>query len=145
MSSFRKVTEDFYVSPQIEPENVSTAAEDGITLIIINRPDAEMFGQPSTALIKEAAETNDIAFLSVPIVAPPQMSDIDAMIDALRSNHGKKTLAFCRSGTRSITLWAYAMAKLGEMSVESILSHAEIAGYDLSGHRSAFAALTNEA
>ncbi|MGJ3263298.1 MAG: beta-lactamase hydrolase domain-containing protein [Salinarimonas sp.] len=42
-------------------------------------------------------------------------------------------LAFCRSGTRSATLWAFTQA--GVRGPDEILSIAGSAGYDLSGLR----------
>ena len=76
-----------------------------------------------------------MVFLHIPIIAPPEIPDINATLAALEEFQGKKILAFCRSGTRSATLWAYAMAKSNRMEVDDILKAAEAAGYDLSGHR----------
>ena len=39
MTSFRRVTDSFSVSPQISPADVAQAAAEGVTLIINNRPD----------------------------------------------------------------------------------------------------------
>lgn len=144
MSSFRKVTENFYVSPQITPEDVEIASDEGFGLIIINRPDAEMFGQPSTAEIEDVAKSKGIEFLSIPITTPPEMVDINATLNALEAHDGSKVLAFCRSGTRSVTLWAYAMAKLGTLDVSKIISCAADAGYDLSGHSEILNSFTKE-
>jgi uncharacterized protein (TIGR01244 family) len=52
------------------------------------------------------------------------------MINALATAQGK-TLAYCRSGTRSTLLWALAQAKSG-MSPEEIALAAMKAGYDVS-------------
>jgi uncharacterized protein (TIGR01244 family) len=52
------------------------------------------------------------------------------MIAALNSTQGK-TLAYCRSGTRSTLLWALAQAKNG-ISPEEIALAAMKAGYDVS-------------
>ena len=63
------------------------------------------------------------------------------MIAALEGAEGK-TLAYCRSGTRSTLLWALAKAKTG-MSAEEIARLAGNAGYDITPVRAmveAFAA-----
>ena len=39
MTEFRRVTEDFSVSPQIELADMAEAAAQGFTLVINNRPD----------------------------------------------------------------------------------------------------------
>ena len=49
-------------------------------------------------------------------------------------------LAYCRSGTRSITLWAMARAKAGA-DPDALVKAAADAGYDLSGARATLAAL----
>ena len=42
-------------------------------------------------------------------------------------------LAFCRSGTRSITTWSIGQALSGAMSRGDLVSLGRAAGYDLSG------------
>jgi uncharacterized protein (TIGR01244 family) len=42
-------------------------------------------------------------------------------------------LAFCRSGTRSITTWSIGQAMSGAMSRGELVSLGRAAGYDLSG------------
>lgn len=136
MHSFRKITDQFYVAPQIEPDDVDLAAQEGFGAIIMNRPDGETPDQPPTAFIIDRAEANNLPFIHIPIAAPPELSDIRKTADALKENEGKKVLAFCRSGTRSTTLWAYAMAMEKAMSVDEIVQTAMNGGYDLSPHRS---------
>ncbi len=141
MHNFRQITDHFYAAPQIEPDEIDLAAKEGFAAIIMNRPDGETPDQPATALIKDRADANGLPFIHIPITAPPQMSDVKATLEALKTYEGKKVLAFCRSGTRSTTLWAYAMAMDKSMSVDEILSAAMNGGYDLSPHRPALDAL----
>ena len=42
-------------------------------------------------------------------------------------------LAFCRSGTRSITVWAQGQAESGDRAREELVRLGRNAGYDLSG------------
>ncbi|MAP93412.1 MAG: TIGR01244 family phosphatase [Ponticaulis sp.] len=134
MHSFREVTDNFFVSPQISVEDVETAHKSGFETLIMNRPPGETPDQPDTQAIVDAASGNVMTFFHIPITAPPQMPDVDATIDALEQSAGKKVLAFCRSGTRSVTLWAYAMAKMKSLEPMEIISKAGAAGYDLSPH-----------
>ena len=52
----RPLEDRLHVSPQILPEEVQTAADQGYRAIISNRPDAEEPGQPMTEDIRAAAE-----------------------------------------------------------------------------------------
>ena len=56
MSEFKRVTPDFAVAAQLEPEDVARAAAEGFQTIIVNRPDGEAPGQPAADAIKAAAE-----------------------------------------------------------------------------------------
>ena len=57
------------------------------------------------------------------------MPQVDAMKGALEANDGK-TLAFCRSGTRSTLLWALARVHMGD-DPDAVEAAAAEAGYDL--------------
>jgi sulfide:quinone oxidoreductase len=130
MSKFVPVTADFAVAPQIAVSDVQAAAVAGFRRIINNRPDYEQPGQPTDAALAEAAAAAGLAWRFAPIVAPT-IDAVDAMAAALAEPG--PMLAFCRSGTRSITLWALAQAKRKAMTADDILTAARGAGYDL-GH-----------
>ena len=99
------------VSGQIAPHEVAGLAEQGITILVNNRPDGEEAGQPLAADIEAAAEQAGIAYRFVPIIRGIGPADIEAMQEAWREAEGGKLLAFCRSGTRS----AFACA-LGDIA-----------------------------
>jgi uncharacterized protein (TIGR01244 family) len=128
MTHFRKVTETFAVSPQISVADIATAASDGVTLVINNRPDGEEPGQPAGAAIEGAARKAGLDYIHIPIRGQPSPAQVEAMRTAILQASGN-VLAYCRSGTRSITAWA-----LGSVEPrESVLGLARGAGYDLSG------------
>ncbi|MGP1351783.1 MAG: TIGR01244 family sulfur transferase [Parasphingopyxis sp.] len=139
---FRTVTDNFLASPQISTDDVAEAAKMGVTLIINNRPDDEDPGQPAGAAIAAAAQDAGMAYVAIPVThAGFSVPQVEAMREALDGNDGK-TLAFCRSGTRSTLLWALAEAHDGR-DPETIAGEAAEAGYDVSPIRSimdAFAA-----
>lgn len=139
---FRTVTDSFLASPQISTDDVTEAANQGVTLIINNRPDEEDPNQPSGASIAAAAQDAGLAYVAIPVThAGFSVPQVEAMRTALDDNSGK-TLAFCRSGTRSTLLWALAEAHDGR-DPESVANEAANAGYDVSPIRSimdAFAA-----
>ncbi len=127
---FRKVTNSFYAAPQISVDDVAAAQEMGVTLIINNRPDGEEPSAPQGDEIAAAAKAAGIDYMAIPVThAGFSRPQIDAMGAALEHNGGK-TLAYCRSGTRSTLLWALAQAAGGE-SPRVIAVRAEEAGYDV--------------
>ena len=135
MSDFRTVTPAFSVAPQISVADLSAAAAQGFARVINNRPDGESPGQPSSAEIETAARAAGLDYLWIPIVGGPSPAQADAMFAALED--GRKTLAFCRSGTRSITAWALGQARAGATGADELADLGERAGYDLSWLRGA--------
>ncbi len=132
---FRTLSDTMLASPQITPGDVAKAADEGVTLIINNRPDDEAPGQPSGASIEAAARKAGLDYMLIPVThAGFSLPQVEAMTGALEANAGK-CLAFCRSGTRSTLLWALTRAHLGDHPDE-IEAAAEKAGYDVAPVRS---------
>jgi len=130
MTQFRKVTDALSVSPQITPDEAQTAAADGFVLIINNRPDGESPDQPSGRQIESAARAAGADYLYIPISGRPSAEQARAQAEAVAEARGP-VLAFCRSGTRSITTWALGEAARGRDPGELVRLAAD-AGYDLS-------------
>jgi uncharacterized protein (TIGR01244 family) len=128
MTAFRKVTDSFAVSPQISTADIAAAAADGVTLVINNRPDNEDAGQPPGAMIEAAAKQAGLDYIHIPIVGRATPTQVEAMKAAISASSGK-VLAYCRSGTRSITAWALG----ADAPSETVLSQSRAAGYDLTG------------
>lgn len=129
MNQFRKVTAEFSVSPQITADDARAAAVSGVKLIINNRPDGEAPDQPAAAEIEAAALAAGAAYRHLPITGRPTAEQARAQAEAV-AGAGGPTLAFCRSGTRSITAWAMGEAAKGRDRAE-LLRLAAAAGYDL--------------
>lgn len=140
MSDFRRVTDSFYVAPQIQGADIPEAAAKGFTTLIANRPDGEDPGQMPLAASQAAAEAVGLTFVAIPIRGTPGPEAVAQTAAAIAAAKGP-ILAYCRSGTRSVTLWAFATAKIGAMSTADILVAAKGAGYDLSGHAPALEAV----
>ena len=135
MSAFRTVTPTFSVAPQIGAEDLTIAAAEGFARVINNRPDGEAPGQPTNAAMEAAARAAGLDYLWIPVTGGPTPSQADAVHAATRD--GVKSLAFCRSGTRSITAWALGQARSGAMAADDLIPLGEAAGYDLSWLRGA--------
>lgn len=131
MSHFRRLSDSVIASPQISLDDVETAQEEGVTLIICNRPDDEDPGQPSSNSIRQAAAEKGIDYVWIPITDGQfSQAQVSQMADALSSAEGR-VLAYCRSGTRSTLLWALAEASKGG-DPDQLARQAIAAGYDLS-------------
>lgn len=127
----REISPRFFVSPQITETDLAAAKEKGIQSIICNRPDGEGADQPTFTELSRTAKRLGIAMVYIPIsgglVGDGDAADFRGALDGLP----KPILAYCRSGTRSATLWSLAQAK--EMPLTSIIGATKAAGYDMSG------------
>ena len=123
----------FTASPQLSPADVGAAASLGFKAIINNRPDGEGDDQPRSDEIEAAARASGLEYRHIPVVGG-QISDEDiAAFQAALEEVTGPVLAFCRTGTRSTTLWALSEAQ--RMSSDALIKAAGEAGYDLSGLR----------
>lgn len=133
MTPIADVSPTFSVAGQLDPADVPRLAEQGYSTLICNRPDGEAPGQPDAASMRAAAEGAGIAFHHIPVAGGQFPAAALASFRHARRAAGGRTLAYCRSGTRSITL--DALANPDGLSVDERLDAAARAGYDLSGLR----------
>lgn len=126
----RKVSDDFAVSPQIQPGDLPGIAREGYVAVICNRPDGEEPGQPDADSIRKAAEAAGIAFHHIPVSGGEFPEAAVAAFRAVRLGTKGKVLAFCRTGARSITL--EALANPHGLDADERIEQARAAGYDLS-------------
>ena len=131
MSDFRTVTSRLAVSGQILPADLAEARAEGFTLIVNNRPDGEAPGQPTAAEIESAAGALDLACIHIPVSGRPTAEQAAAVHRAMAGAQGG-TLAFCRTGTRSIMTWALGELAAGTTGRDELIRLAADAGYDLS-------------
>ena len=127
----KRISEELSVSPQIGPADVSALKILGFRSIVCNRPDGEGADQPSFEEIEAAARDAGLEARYLPVkTGLVQDADADAFGVALRELPGP-VFAYCRSGTRSATLWALSQAATRPMA--DILAAAKSAGYDMNG------------
>lgn len=142
MTDFRPLTPGFSVAPQLTEADIARAGQLGFRTLFNNRPDGEQPGQLTSAQARAAAEAAGMAYFEAPFAGPPPPGAVEATVQLL-SEAETPILAYCRSGTRSTTVWALAQAKRKAMTTQDILAAASGAGYDLSGARSVLDALSN--
>lgn len=129
----RPLTDTYAVSPQIEAEDMPAIADRGYGTIINNRPDAEVSPAHQSATLREAAERAGLEWRENPVANGAMTEDnVTAQREMLAEATGP-VLAYCRSGTRSATVWAIGEAE--NRSAEAILGDASRGGYDLAGLR----------
>ena len=130
MVDIRKVTDGFAVAPQISEDDLPAIAAAGYKTIIANRPDGEGgIDQPRMGAIRTRAESLGLAFVAIPFSGAPTTEILERFGAAL-AEAPAPVLAYCRTGTRSITAWALTHA--GQGAGAEIIDAAAGAGYDLS-------------
>jgi len=126
----KRINANLSVSGQIMPEAVAAVAEAGFRSIICNRPDGEGADQPGFAEIEAAAKVAGLQAAYQPVISG-KVTDSDAQaFGALFASLPKPVFAYCRTGTRSATLWSLSEAAQGRPLPE-ILSATKAAGYDM--------------
>ncbi len=129
----RQITPRFYAAPQIDPGDMPALSEAGITLILCNRPDAEVPPSHQHAALQAAAEAQGIAFAYQPLTHQTMTPDVIAQNRALGVARDETVLAYCASGTRSTIAWALGQA--GTQPADDLIAAARAGGYDLAHMR----------
>lgn len=123
------LNETIAVAPQITVEDMANLAAAGYSTVINNRPDGEQPGQPVSDDLRAAAERHGMTFLHQPVVGGEiTQAQVDAFARTLENTHGP-VAAFCRSGMRSVMLWA--LANSGTADIDALVATARAAGFDL--------------
>lgn len=127
----KAINSQISVAPQVKPEDMADFAQQGFRSVICNRPDGEGADQPSFEEIEAAASKLGMEARYLPIVAG-KVGDTDAEeFGRLMESLPKPILAYCRTGTRSATLWSLSQAE--KLPLSDILSKTKAAGYDMAG------------
>jgi len=127
----KTINAEISVAPQITPDEVQKLADQGFRALICNRPDGEAADQPNFSEIEAAAKKAGLEIRNLPVVSG-KVSDQDAAdFGAAMQELPRPILAYCRTGTRSATLWSLSQAN--RMSVADILAATKAAGYDMGG------------
>lgn len=127
----KTLTSELSVSPQLSIADIKSAKEQGFKAIICNRPDGEAGDQPTFAEIEKAAKKLGLETHYLPIVAGKVTdTEVAAFREALIALPGP-VLGYCRTGTRTATLWSLSQAST--LPLAKILAVTKAAGYDMGG------------
>ena len=124
-----QLSESLSVSDQITPADVAAIAAAGFKILINNRPDNEVQGQPGSDEISAAAETAGLAYYHLPVTAWDFPAFDFQQMAGLINNSETPAFAFCRSGTRCTNLW---VATRDPEQRDASVVHARQLGYDVS-------------
>lgn len=126
----KRINDSVSVSGQISVDDVAAIKAAGFKAIVNNRPDGEAPDQPANAEIKAAADAAGLSYHFIPMgregVSPEMVEQTRMALD----DAGGPVICFCRTGTRSTTLWALSQA--GRQPAKDIVLSAANAGYDMS-------------
>ena len=125
-----KVSDEYAVSAQITAADVEAIVASGAKSLICSRPDGEANDQPTFREIEAVAENAGLEVAHVPVISgmvnEKNVDDFLAVVERLE----KPIHAYCRTGTRSITLWTLYQRRLG-VPDDELLARARACGYDL--------------
>ena len=128
----KPITAKLSVSEQVLPQDLVGLSAAGFKSILCNRPDGEGADQPAFAEIEAAAAALGMQAAYLPIVSG-KVGDADATaFGDLMDSLPKPILAYCRTGTRSATLWSLSEGGRGRPLPE-IITTTKAAGYDMAG------------
>ena len=126
----KRINDHVSVAPQIRPEDFASLKAMGFSSVVNNRPDGEAPDQPTTATMQAAAAAAGLDYHYIPLgrdgVSPEMVEQTRSVLEGSAG----PVLCYCRSGTRSTTLWALSQA--GSMPADEIVEAAAHAGYDMS-------------
>ncbi|MDB4837469.1 TIGR01244 family sulfur transferase [Marinomonas sp.] len=139
MSSIVQLDNEYFVAPQVLEKELRELKAQGFEQIINNRPDGESEEQPFGESIRLQAEALGLGYINNPVDLSKLFKEqVDTQKEALLT--GKKTLAFCRTGTRSSVLWVLLENDKGN-DYEELVSMVSGKGFDLSRCMNAMAPL----
>ena len=128
-----RINENLSVSAQISAPEVAESAALGFTGVINNRPDNEEPGQPASDTMKSAATEAGLAYAHIPVRGPAITEATVRTFQAALAESEGPVLAYCRSGTRSLTLWTLGEVLDGRMAKDDVVPFGIKHGFDLTG------------
>lgn len=100
-----KVSDQFFVSPQIDYNDVKALADAGYKTIINCRPEGEEASQPLSKALNKAAKKANISYHFIPFKPGRATAEDRTNFQAALDQSSGPVLAFCRSGMRARGLY----------------------------------------
>jgi uncharacterized protein (TIGR01244 family) len=129
----KQVTTKLWIAPQPTAADFEEAKANGIRRIINNRPDGEDQDQPTAKESAAKATELSLSYVHIPVVPGKVTTEkVRAFQTALAEADGP-VLAHCKTGTRSLTLWAIGEVLDGRMTDAEVDGLGSRMGADLAG------------
>ena len=133
MTAYVKINDKIAIAGQLALEDFPGVAAAGFKGVVNNRPDGEEPTQPTSAEEAAAAAAAGLAYAHIPVTgASITEGDVRALQAVLAKTDGE-TLVHCRSGTRSLTLYAIGEVLDGRMDRNAVIPFGADIGIDLRG------------
>lgn len=124
------INEQFSACAQIAASDIPALVTAGYVAIINNRPDGESPDQPPQSDIETAAKAAGLPYYFLPVGRDGLSPELIAQTEKIIEEADGPVFAFCRTGTRSTTVWALSQG--GKITSNEIISAAAGGGYDVS-------------
>ena len=102
--NIEQINQKFYVTAQIDVEDLENLKLEGFDSIVCNRPDHEEPDQPLAVDLEQECKKLGLKFLHLPMTAPIYNEVNKAPLLELL-NGAEKTLGFCKTGRRALVLY----------------------------------------
>ena len=130
----QQLDDDVYIADQINITDMNSLRELGIQSIINNRPDneesAEKNNQPLSEELSQYAATINIDYYYLPVISGNYPANTIKEFTELLNKARSPVLVFCRTGNRSINLWA--LSQTPKFGRQYVLTKAKGIGFDIS-------------
>lgn len=116
-----KIDNKVSVSGQITLADISELKQQGVEVLICNRPNNEEENQPTIEELSAAAKEQGLDFYSIPFSSTgPTAEQIDEFAQILANSN--RLHAYCRTGNRSKKIWQQAVNKSSENKDQTLNS-----------------------
>ena len=127
--NMKQLSKDISVSEQINLEDVKTIRDAGFKTIVCHRPDDEAGDYAHFDEIQALATEFGLSSIHQPVVSGKISNEDGQRFKNIMDSAAAPIFAYCRTGTRSTSLWA--LAKSNELTAAEILATSKSAGYDM--------------
>ena len=125
----QQLNEQVYIAGQLSIDDVTNLGNLGIKSIINNRPDNEEDNQPLSEDLSKYAVSINIDYYYLPVISGDYPVDTIKEFTELLNTARSPIVVFCRTGNRSINLWA--LSQTPKFGHQYVLTKAKGIGFDI--------------
>lgn len=125
----QQLNEQVYIADQLSIDNVTNLGNLGIKSIINNRPDNEEDNQPLSEDLSKYAVSINIDYYYLPVISGDYPVNTIKEFTELLNTARSPIVVFCRTGNRSINLWA--LSQTPKFGHQYVLTKAKGIGFDI--------------